>query len=263
MTRTSIARTAATLIALFPAIVAGLHVVQAGNYHPQSQAVSELALGRDGWLMAIAFCSLGTGTLFLAALLRRLDSRPRTAPLLIGISGLLSFVSAFVHADGPNGTTTHGQIHQAVGVVTFVLMVSGMFVSVRTFRGDRRFEALAMPTLVWGLAAVGCFLLIPLSGTAYFGVAQRVFLAVILGWALTVAVRENRKSRRPDSAGQTARTAQEVPLAERDAELEEGLELGMALDSLRDDRDVELVGEGVQAVDERAPAQVSVEAARE
>jgi hypothetical protein len=98
-------------------------------------------------------------------------------------------VSAFVHADGPHGTTTHGQIHQAVGIVTFVLMIAGMFALVRPFRRDHRFRVLATPSLVWAFAAVGGFFLIPLSGAAYFGVAQRVFLAIILSWALTVAIR--------------------------------------------------------------------------
>jgi hypothetical protein len=187
MNRPTLARTAVALISAFVLIVVALHGVQAGRYHPLSQAVSELALGQAGWLMAVAFCSLGTGTLFLAAMLRRLDESPLIGPGLIAISGLLSYVSAFVHADGPHGSTTHGQIHQAVGVVTFVLMISGMFTLVGPFRRDRRFRGLATPTLLWALAAVGGFFLIPLSGAAYFGVAQRAFLAIILSWALTVA----------------------------------------------------------------------------
>jgi hypothetical protein len=189
MTRPTLARAAVALISAFPLLVLVLHGVQAGRYHPLSQAVSELALGRDGWLMAIAFCSLGTGTIFLAAMLRRLDAPPRLAPWLIGVSGALSYVSAFVHADGPHGTTTHGQIHQAVGIVTFVLLIAGMFALVRPFRRDRHFRTLATPTLVWALAAVGGFFLIPLSGAAYFGVAQRIFLTIILSWALTISVR--------------------------------------------------------------------------
>ena len=190
MTRPTLARAAVVAIAVFPLIVIVLHAVQQGAYHPLSEAVSELALGRDGWLMAIAFCSLGTGTLFLAAMLRRLDARPRVGPALIAASGALSYVSAFVHADGQNvTTTTHGQIHQAVGIVTFVLMIAGMFALVRPFRRDVAFRVLATPTLAWAFVAVGGFFLLPLSGNAYFGVAQRVFLGIILSWALTVGVR--------------------------------------------------------------------------
>jgi hypothetical protein len=94
-----------------------------------------------------------------------------------------------VHADGPHGTTTHGQIHQAVGIATFILLIAGMFASVRPFRRDPRFRALATPTLVWAIAAVGGFFLIPLLGPVYFGVAQRIFLTVVLSWALTASAR--------------------------------------------------------------------------
>jgi hypothetical protein len=204
MTRSNLARAATAGIAVFPLIVGVLHAVQGAAYHPLSQAVSELALGRGGWLMAIAFCSLGTGTLCLAAVLRRLDSTPRVGPLLIGASGLLSYVSAFVHADGPHGTTTHGQIHQAVGIATFILMIAGMFAVVRAFRHDHRYRVLATPTLAWAAAAVGGFFLIPLSGNAYFGVAQRIFLAIILSWALMVSIRGLDRARTPVEAAVAA-----------------------------------------------------------
>ena len=204
MNRPNLARGSVALISAFPLIVVVLHGAQRGRYHPLSQAVSELALGRGGWLMAIAFCSLGTGTLFLAAMLHRLDARPRIAPYLIAVSGLLSYVSAIVHADGPHGSTTHGQIHQAVGIATFILMISGMFALVRPFRRDPRFHSLATPTLLWACAAVGGFFLIPVSGAAYFGVAQRIFLAIILSWALTVAAHGLERATTPVKATVTA-----------------------------------------------------------
>jgi hypothetical protein len=189
MTRSNLARAAAAAIAIFPLIVVALHVIQRPDYHPLSQAVSELALGRDGWLMTIAFCSLATGTLFLAAMLGRLDPAPRLAPALVAASGLLSYVSAFVHADGPHSSTTHGQIHQDVGLATFILMITSMFAVVRPLRRDERFRTLATPTLFWAIAAVGGFFLIPICGSAYFGVAQRIFLGIVLSWALTASIR--------------------------------------------------------------------------
>lgn len=203
MNRSSLARAAFAGIATFPLIVVVLHFVQADHYDPLTQAVSELALGRAGWLMAVAFGSLATGTLLLAMTLRRLDSQPRLAPALIAISGLLSYVSAFVHADGAGPTTTHGQIHQLVGVLTFILMISGMFSAAAAFRRDDAWRSLARPTRVWAIAAVGGFFLIPISGSAYFGFAQRVFLAVILSWAMTVAF---RAARMPSDVPRRART---------------------------------------------------------
>jgi Protein of unknown function (DUF998) len=185
--RSTLGRVAFAGIAAFVAIVFALHLLQAGTYHPLSEAVSELALGRAGWLMAVAFCSIGTGTLFLATVLSRLSSQPRVAPWLIGASGALSYVSAFVHADGPGRSTTHGTIHQMVGVTTFILLVSGMFALVRPLRRDPEWAGLATLTLLLAVAAVGAFVLIPISGTAYFGVAQRIFLSLVAGWALTMS----------------------------------------------------------------------------
>ena len=191
-TQLSAARAAFACFAAFPLIVAVLHVLQAGQYHPLSQAVSELALGRGGWLMAIAFCSLGTGTLLLAVTLRRLDPQPRLAPWLIAIAALLSYGSAFIHADGSGPTTTHGQIHPGLGVATFILMITSMFSLVRPFRRNPHWRPLATPTLIWALTAVATFFLIPLGGSQYFGLSQKIFLTVILSWALTITLRASR-----------------------------------------------------------------------
>jgi hypothetical protein len=200
-TTQSLARAAFAGIAVFPLLVVTLHLIQAGNYHPISQAVSELALGRGGWLMAVAFCSLGTGTLFLALTLRRLNPPPRVAVRLIAASGLLSFVSAFVHADGSGPATTHGQIHQLVGVLTFILMISGMFAAARSFRRIPDWTPLAGPTHIWAIAAVVAFLLIPVSGAALFGLAQRLFLTLILSWALTISAHAARQPEGMGAAG--------------------------------------------------------------
>jgi hypothetical protein len=105
-----------------------------------------------------------------------------------------------VHANGPHGSTTHGQIHQTVGIVTFVLMIAGMFALVRAFRHDPLFRSFATPTLVWALAAVGGFFLIPVSGAAPFGVAQRIFLGIILSWAVTTATRGLERATTPVEA---------------------------------------------------------------
>ncbi len=79
----SLANAALVGLATFPVIVIALHIVQRGHYHPLSQAVSELALGRAGWLMWIAFCGAGTGLICLGILHRRLVERSRTAPVLL------------------------------------------------------------------------------------------------------------------------------------------------------------------------------------
>src|SRR5579862_276207 len=95
----SLANAALAGLTAFPVIVVALHAVQRGHYHPLSDAVSELALGRAGWLMWIAFCGAGTGLICLGILHRRLVERSRTAPVLLATAGLLACVSAVFHAD--------------------------------------------------------------------------------------------------------------------------------------------------------------------
>jgi hypothetical protein len=203
--------------AVFPLVVVVLHFVQSGRYHPLSQAVSELALGRAGWLMAIAFCSIGTGSLFIAVALRRIATHPRVAPALLAVSGLLSFVSAFVHADGSGPTTTHGQIHKLAGIATFILITAAMFSLIRAFRRDPAWRPIATPTLAWALIAVASFFLIPISGNAYFGVAQRIMLATLISWLLTISLYAHREEQqRQTSAEHGSATQLAAPGKERD-----------------------------------------------
>jgi Protein of unknown function (DUF998) len=184
-------------IALFPLIAVLLQIVQSAHYSPARQAVSELALGRAGWLMMIAFCAMGLGTVLVAQTVRRDMAGARVPSLLLAIAGLLDFVSAFVHADGETGaSTTHGQIHQLAGIATFVLIISCMFLLVRPLRRNPAWRGLATPTRRWGFTAVAAFVAIPVSGDAYFGVAQRGFIAISLSWVVTISVKAFRVERR-------------------------------------------------------------------
>jgi hypothetical membrane protein len=210
--------------AVFPLVVVVLHFLQSGHYHPLSQAVSELALGRAGWLMAIAFCSIGIGSLLIALALRRIATHPRVAPALLAISGLLSFVSAFVHADGAGPTTTHGRIHQFVGIATFILIIAAMFSLVRAFRRDKAWRPIATPTLAWALTAVASFFLIPISGNAYFGVAQRVMLATFVSWQLTISLYAHRTEQRRQTRLEHGNATQvAAPGNERDLATQPGI----------------------------------------
>lgn len=141
----SLANAALAALATFPLIVIALHIVQRGHYHPLSQAVSELALGRAGWLMWIAFCGAGTGLICLGILHRRLVERSRTAPVLLATAGILAYVSAVFHADPENATTTslHDEIHQTASLIAFVMIIIAMFVSSRRFHQDPRWQRLA------------------------------------------------------------------------------------------------------------------------
>jgi hypothetical membrane protein len=186
----SLANAALAALATFPVIVIALHIVQRGQYHPLSQAVSELALGRAGWLMWVAFCSAGTGFLCLAVLHRRLVRDSRAAPALLTVAGLMAYVSAAFHADPENATTTslHDEIHQIASLIAFLSLIAAMFVSSRRFRLDPRWQRLARPTLIWAICALATLLLaLALNNSSFFGLGQRIFIATWLTWALTAS----------------------------------------------------------------------------
>ena len=176
-------------VGLFPAVVVGLNVVQAPDgYEAGRNAVSDLALGRGGVLMALAFCSLGLGTLLHATLLRRTSRRSRVRTSLLRAAGLLSFVSAAFHTDlAGAATTTHGEIHNAAGIATFAVMITVMTTSIRRFREEPRWRELAWPTAALALTGLTGFLLVPLLGDAHFGVSQRILIASFLVWMLAGA----------------------------------------------------------------------------
>jgi hypothetical membrane protein len=181
-------------LATFPLIVTALHVIQRGSYDPATQAVSELALGRAGWLMAVAFPAAGLAILAFAVLIRRTDPGAVAVPVLASLSGVCTMLAAVFRADPENASTLHGAIHQLLGVGSFLTLTVAMFICARRFRHVDLWRPLATPTLVWGLAAVTTFLLvpIPLLGVDHFGVAQRLFLAVWLSWPITLTVRVRR-----------------------------------------------------------------------
>jgi hypothetical protein len=177
-------------VAVFPVTVIILGVVQLGDgYDSRRQAISELALGRGGWLMALAFSALAVGTFLLAALLRRTGGGV-VAPLLLALAAPLSLVSAVFRTD-PTGAavTTHGEVHQTAGIATFVLMLVAMAVSSVRLRREPRWRGVVVPTVVLAFTGLVGFFLVPALGDARFGLAQRVLVGSFVTWMLVVAAR--------------------------------------------------------------------------
>ncbi len=171
----------ATATLAYPALVVLLQLIQHGHYHPMSQAISELALGRQGWLMMVAFCLLAAGTFIVTALTREV-TQARVAPGLLGVSGLLTVVSAFVHTDGSNRSSLHGQIHVAAGIVTFVVIIAAMFLLAGPLRAMPVWRRLGTATRALAILGVLAFFFVPVFGDKYMGLAQRCLIGLLVGW---------------------------------------------------------------------------------
>ncbi len=178
-------------LASFPIVVVTLNIVQLGHYDALTQPASQLALGKDGWLMTAAFCAFGLGTLLLAAVMRRTLPGNRWIPALLAVAGLLGFVAAAFPTD-PTGVpaTTHSLIHNAGGLATFMLYVTVVIMSGFAFRKTPDWELFSRATLVWGGLAIAAFLImLILGGLHFFGVGQRIAIASWLTWLLMTAWR--------------------------------------------------------------------------
>lgn len=169
------------------------------HYSPVSDAESNLAVGPFGWVMNLNFLSRAAMT--LCVLVAVSDIRPaspsrRIGSLLLGLAGLCSAALVFfptdVNGSGEYGvapTTLIGTVHVIFATVGFLLALAAMLLLTFWMReapgllGVRR----AASVFVW-LAAVGLAALalsIAFVPTV-FGLAERICLAGILGWAFVV-----------------------------------------------------------------------------
>jgi Protein of unknown function (DUF998) len=129
---------AVALMAVFPAAVVVLNLVQLGHYDPAANAISLLALGRGGAALNVAFILGGAAALTAAWVLRRSVARAVAGPLLICFFGCTSVVSGLVDTTPDNApATTASDVHQLAGVLGFLAVIAAMFVFARRFAGTR------------------------------------------------------------------------------------------------------------------------------
>jgi len=187
-TRTLAISAVATLSA-FPCLVVGANLVQRDSYSAARQAVSNLALGRAGWLMTVAFLCLGLGTFLLAVIVRRMVARAIIGPALLAGGACTTFLSAALQTDAEGATPTlHGTIHIALGLGTFTLVVAAITACAVAFlRSDSR-RGIGIVSAVWALAAIGAVVMTSILPESLFGVGQRIFLTVAIAWMLMICV---------------------------------------------------------------------------
>lgn len=168
----------------------------ASEYRLVGDNISELVLGRYGWVQTLAFVISGLGVIGLAYTIYRLTSGARGSilgPLLIGIYGLGAVVVAIFPTDRIDSTadvysqSVVGWIHSLTAFVCFICMVVGMFVLTWTFSRLARWRSL----VVWSALLAGAalaLLFVQMEGP-WVGLMQRLLVTAISGWLLLVASR--------------------------------------------------------------------------
>lgn len=195
---------AVACLIFFVAVVASLPLAQRGHYHLVSQTISELALGRWGWLMNVAFVVLGVGTAALALALRTVVPAATWTSRLLLAAAPFDVVSALFHAVlMGHPMTGRAIVHVGAGITTWLLTIAAMFCAVRPFRRSVRWQAFARPTLLWAWTSAGCMLVLGpnVVGQDHFGLGQRATAATFTLWMLATGV---RATARPSTADEPA-----------------------------------------------------------
>jgi MFS family permease len=204
-TRT-LATAAAAFVLGYPCLVIAANVIQRDHYDAASQAMSNLALGRDGWLMTLAFISLGVGNLLMAPLVRRLAPRAIVGPGLLAASACTTLLSAVFQTDADSApTTVHGTIHIALGLGSFVLVIAAMTACSVAYFGSSSRRRLGIACTIWAVVELGAVVLTFVLPSSLFGIGQRAILAVAISWLLTTCLVAFRDA--PDGSARSLHSA--------------------------------------------------------
>ena len=158
--------------------------------------ISELTLGRYGFIQSVAFLVAGAGTLALAYAIRQLTKGvwgSLVGPLLVGLYGLGSILIAIFPTAQVDTTmdiwtqSTAGIIHAFVALISFPAMVIGMFILTRTFGLLPAWRSIMRLSVFFPAGSLG--LLVAQGQGPLLGLLQRLLVVVISGWIILVALR--------------------------------------------------------------------------
>jgi len=158
---------------------------------------SSLALGPHGWMQVGAFLVTGLLVVVFATGLRRTLPRRRLSTagvVLLGLFGAAIAASSSktdwstVHGDDP--TTVNGIVHVAAFVVLLPSILAATVVIGLALRGAAQWRPFAIVSPLVGVALVVSLVLGP-HGQASF----LVFLSILFGWILALALRQRRIER--------------------------------------------------------------------
>jgi hypothetical protein len=158
--------------------------------------ISELALGRYGFIQTAAFVIAGVGTLALALAIRQLTKGSwgsRVGSLLVAVYGAGAILSAVFPTDRIDSPTdmsslsATGAIHIAVAIASFVSVIVGMFVLTRTFARERSWGSFWRLSVFFPAGSLA--LIIVQQEGPLIGLLQRALVIVISAWLILVALR--------------------------------------------------------------------------
>jgi len=159
----------------FILIVVFLHIVQP-NYDPIQQQMSELALGRFGSIMFLAFLSFASSIFALQIGLRR-HQTPMILRIFLTIAACCLLGAGFFRLDTAN------ELHIALVSIAFVLIVLVMYLLPQTVAG---FRTSLHKAISWILGAGTAAFVALGQNIMPMGIGQRGASLCILIWLLWI-----------------------------------------------------------------------------
>ena len=161
----------------FITIVIALHIVQS-DYDSIHQLMSELALGKHGSFMLIAFLSFSISVFFAQSILVTYKNNLLARVLLIVASFSLAGAGLFKLG-------SHTELHISLVALAFVLIVLSMYLIPRLIL---EFRNLVPIITCWGFGLGSSISVFLGQGFIPMGIAQRLAVSFILIWLLWLAI---------------------------------------------------------------------------
>ncbi len=176
-----------------------LHVIQP-DLNPLSRLVSEYALGKQGWVLAVALMSFAVSALALACALVMTSNvtRLRIGVVLLVIWGLCAILAALFHTDPipPKGPLSlSGTIHTTAANIGFFSLTGAILICSGHLRAlfgrsvwARVITWLALASVISLILFLMAFVAAVTFGVLVHGLFERLVIAVDLAWLSTVAL---------------------------------------------------------------------------
>lgn len=166
------------------------------EYSLVRDTISELVLGRFGFVQTVAFLAAGGGALALAYVLRQLTNGvwgSLFGSLMVAIYGFGAILTGIFPTERidtaadvwPSSPT--GLIHAGISLVSFPCMIVGMYVLFRTFILAPAWRPLVPWIVLFPASALPLFL--GQSEGPWVGIVQRLLVLSISAWMILVSLR--------------------------------------------------------------------------
>jgi hypothetical protein len=171
---------------LFVTIVIFLHFLRPDK-NMLTSFVSEYAVGKDSWLMTIAFFALAiASTLLLMGLMLHVNDS-RTGKITLGIFCAGIFLAAIFPTDVPAfPQTTVGLIHALAALIALLNLGISMIAWGISFKKNKDLKRFASLSVLWGTISLILLVLHVASPISVRGLTQRILLTWNISWLFLV-----------------------------------------------------------------------------